>query len=162
MIDAIKTFSKGYRAVGIKDTTGMDSSGWIATIMLNGRMLGESADYGDGAPVLISFKDDADVKALREHAKQCFPDGKYELAESFLGYLVNYEIAVKGIKSKAKKFLLVADESRLDSNGVSTTYTKWNISDTPENRSKVLAQSPATKFLNDELEHWETIKKPRG
>ena len=161
MIDAIKKFANGYRAIGIKATTGMEGSGWLATIMFNGRVLGDSADYGDGAPVYIRFKDGADEKALREYAKQCLPTFQFELAETFLGYLVNYELAIKSLKSKAKKGLLVADESKVDENGVATSYSTWNLLDTPENRAKVLAKHPATKFLNDELEQWETIKKPR-
>ena len=37
MIEAIKKFAAGYRAVGIKNTTGIEGSGWIATIMKDGR-----------------------------------------------------------------------------------------------------------------------------
>ena len=54
MIEAIKKFAAGYRAVGIKNTTGIEGSGWIATIMKDGKVLGEAADYGDGAAVMFT------------------------------------------------------------------------------------------------------------
>ncbi|MBU9118412.1 hypothetical protein KTD15_06335 [Burkholderia multivorans] len=161
MIEAIKKFARGYRAVGIKATTGMEGSGWIATFMKDGRVLGEAADYGDGGPVNIRFTNKQDEVELRELAKTIYTDFQYELAETFLGELVNYELAIKSLKTKAKKKLMKAEEGELDEHGVAKSYSSWNAPDSPELRAKILAKEPNTVFLNDQLASWEDIKKPR-
>ncbi|PRD76170.1 hypothetical protein C6P74_24085 [Burkholderia multivorans] len=74
---------------------------------------------------------------------------------------MNYEIAIKNLKAKAKKKLLQAEESDLDENGVAKSYSSWNAPDSPELRAKILEKNPKTVFLNDELQQWEDIKKPR-
>ncbi len=161
MIEAIQKFARGYRAVGIQKTMGMEGSGWIATFMKDGRVLGEAADYGDGAPVHIRFTNHQDEVELRELAKTIYTDFQYELAESFLGDLVNYELAIKDLKSKAKKKLMKVEEDKLDEHGVATSYSSWNAPDSPELRARILAKEPNTVFLNDQLKGWEDIKKPR-
>ena len=55
-----------------------------------------------------------------------------------MGALVDYELGIKSLKTKAKKVL-----------------------PTEENKARVLAKHPQTKFLNDELDSGEVIKKPR-
>ena len=114
MIEAIKKFAAGYRAVGIKNTTGIEGSGWIATIMKDGKVLGEAADYGDGAAVYVHFTNHADEQALYDHAKATYPQFQYATADCFLGELVNYELAIKSLKTKAKKKLMKAEEGDLD------------------------------------------------
>ncbi len=160
MIEAIKKFAAGYRAIGIKKTTGIEGSGWIATIMKDGKVLGEAADYGDGAPVYIHFADQADEQALYDHAKATYPQFQYATADCFLGDLVNYELSIKSLKAKAKKKLMKAEEE-LDENGVAKSYSSWNAPDSPALRAKILEHFPDTVFLNDELHQWEDIKKPR-
>ncbi|WP_175888118.1 hypothetical protein [Burkholderia contaminans] len=161
MIEAIKKFAADYRAISIKATTGHEGSGWIATIMKTGRVLGEAADYGDGGPVHIRFTNKVDEQALYAHGKATYPQFQYEQAGTFLGELVNYELAIKSLKTKAKKKLMKAEEGELDSNGVASSYTSWNAPDSPELRAKILAKEPNTVFLNDQLQQWEDIKKPR-
>ncbi|WP_459190617.1 hypothetical protein [Ralstonia pseudosolanacearum] len=89
------------------------------------------------------------------------PQFQYATADCFLGDLVNYELAIKSLKTKAKKKLLQAEESNLDENGVAKSYSSWNAPDSPELRAKILEKNPKTVFLNDELQQWEDIKKPR-
>ncbi|MCA8351463.1 hypothetical protein [Burkholderia cepacia] len=161
MIEAIKKFAAGYRAVGIKNTTGIEGSGWIATIMKDGKVLGEAADYGDGAAVYVHFTNHADEQALYDHAKATYPQFQYATADCFLGELVNYELAIKSLKTKAKKKLMKAEEGDLDENGVAKSYSSWNAPDSPSLRAKILEHFPETVFLNDELQQWEDIKKPR-
>ena len=55
MIEAISKFLNGYRAFDIRKTEGMEGLGFIAKVMKNGRVLGEVADYGDGAAMRIDF-----------------------------------------------------------------------------------------------------------
>ncbi|MCW5156415.1 hypothetical protein [Burkholderia cenocepacia] len=161
MIEAIKKFASGYRAISIKATTGMEGSGWTATIMKDGRVLGEAADYGDGGPVHIRFTNREDEQALYAHGKETYPQFPYEQAGTFLGELVNYELAIKSLRTKAKKKLMKAEEGELDSNGVAKSYCSWNAPDSPELRAKILAEEPNTVFLNDELQQWQEVKKPR-
>lgn len=161
MIEAIKKFANGYRAVGIKKTTGIEGSGWIATVLKDGRVLGEAADHGDGAPVYVQFANREDEQALYNYAKATYPQFQYATADCFLGDLVNYELAIKSLKTKAKKKLLKAEEGELDSNGVAKSYCSWNAPDSPALRAKILADEPNTVFLNDELASWEDIKKSR-
>lgn len=161
MIDAIKAFLGGYRAAAIKETRGMEGHGFYATLFKDGKALGEIADYADGGPVNMHLTNRDDEKALIDFAKAQYPDVQYEAEGSFIAALIDYELAIKKLQAKAKKALLVADETQLDEHGVATSYTTWNLPDTPENRAKVLAKHPATKFLNDELATWEPLKKPR-
>ncbi|WP_143279579.1 hypothetical protein [Burkholderia cenocepacia] len=161
MIEAIKKFANGYRATAIQKTMGHEGSGWTATIMKDGKVLGEAADYGDGGPVHIRFTNREDEQALTAYGKEKYPDFQYELAGTFLGELVNYELAIKSLKTKAKKKLMKAEEGELDSNGVAKSYTSWNAPDSPELRAKILANEPNTVFLNDELAGWLEVKKPK-
>ena len=161
MIEAIKKFSAGYRAVGIKNTTGIEGSGWIATIMKDGKVLGDAADYGDGAAVHVSFTNQEDEQALYDHAKATYPQFQYATADCFLGDLVNYELAIAKLKKQAKKKLMKAEEGELDENGVAKSYSSWNAPDSPELRANILAKYPETVLLNDELEGWADIKKSR-
>lgn len=161
MIEAIKKFMNGYRAVGIRNTEGMEGSGFVATVMKDGRVLGEVADYGDGGPVHINFTSKEEEEALLTFTKGLFPDMKYETDGFFIGELVNYELAVKSLRTKAKKVLMVAEESKLDENGVAQSYSSWKLEPTAENRAKVLAKFPNTVFLNDELSQLEEVKKPK-
>ncbi|WP_241170346.1 hypothetical protein [Serratia marcescens] len=161
MIDAIKVFLGGYRAVGIKETRGSEGHGFYATLFKDGKALGEIADYADGAMMNIHLTVPAYEKELKDFAQKLYPDMKYEPEGVFLGALIDYELAVKNLQSKAKKGLLVADETQLDEHGVATSYSTWNLPPTAENKARVLAKHPNTKFLNDELEQWETLKAPR-
>ena len=160
MIDAIKAFLGGYRAVGIKETRGSEGHGFYATLFKDGKALGEIYDYADGGPVGYRFTK-SDEDELVAFAKAKYPDMKYEPDGCFIGALIDYELSIKKIKSKAAKALLVADETRLDEHGVATAYSIWNLLPTPENKARVLAKHPQTKFLNDELDGWETLKAPR-
>ena len=160
MIEAIKKFAAGYRAVGIKNTTGIEGSGWIATIMKDGKVLGEAADYGDGAAVYVHFTNHADEQALYDHAKATYPQFQYATADCFLGELVNYELAIKSLKTKAKKKLMKAEEGDLDENGVAkATARGMHLIALPSCQDP--EHFPETVFLNDELQQWEDIKKPR-
>jgi hypothetical protein len=161
MIEAIKTFLNGYRAVGIRKTEGMEGLGFIASIMKNGRLLGEVADYGDGGAMHIDFPYNKDEQDLNEFCKALYPDYQFEQASIFVGAMVDYELAIKSLKTKAKKALLVADETQLDEHGVAKSYSSWKLLPTEENKARVLAKHPQTKFLNDELDLFEDIKKPR-
>lgn len=160
MIDAIKAFLGGYRAVGIKETRGSEGHGFYATLFKDGKALGEIADYADGGPVNYHLSKE-DETALIAFSKEKYPDMKYEPEGCFIGALIDYELSIKKIKSKAAKALLVADETRLDEHGVATAYSIWNLLPTPENKARVLEKHPQTKFLNDELDGWETLKAPR-
>ena len=161
MIEAISKFMNGYRAVGIRKTEGIEGYGFICTIMKNGRVLGEAADYGDGASMNLHFPRKEDETALYDFTKALYPEYQYEQASIFVGAMVDYELAIKNLKSKAKKALLVADETDLDEHGVAKRYSTWKLEPTQENKARVLAKHPNTKFLNDELDQWEDIKKPR-
>ena len=74
---------------------------------------------------------------------------------------MNYELSIKSLKTKAKKKLMKAEEGELDENGVAKSYSSWNAPDSPSLRTKILEHFPETVFLNDELQQWEDIKKPR-
>jgi hypothetical protein len=162
MIDAIKAFLNGYRAVGIKETRGMEGHGFYATLVKDGKVLGEVADYADGGPLNIHLTNPDDEKALIAYAKEKYPDMQYEPEGCFVGALIDYELAVKRIQAKAKKALLVADETDLDEHGVAKAYSSWKLEPTAENKALVLQNHPQTKFLNDELDQWESIKLPRS
>ncbi len=160
MIDAIKAFLNGYRAVGIKETRGSEGHGFYATLVKDGKVLGEISDYADGGPINYRLNAD-DEKALIAYAKEKYPELQYEPEGAFIGALIDYELSIKKIKTKAAKALLVADETQLDEHGVATAYSIWNLPPTPENKARVLAKHPATKFLNDELLGFETLKLTR-
>jgi len=161
MIDAIKAFLNGYRAVGIKETRGSEGHGFYATLVKDGKVLGEIADYADGAIMNIRLTNPDDEKALIAFAKEKYPELQYEPEGAFIGALIDYELSIKKIKTKAAKALLVADETQLDEHGVATAYTIWKLEPTAENKARVLAKHPATKFLNDELLGFETLKLTR-
>lgn len=161
MIEAISNFLNGYRAFDIRKTAGMEGLGFIAKVMKNGRVLGEVADYGDGGAMRIDFPHKKDEQDLSEFCKALYPDYQYEQTSIFVGAMVDYELAIKSLKTKAKKVLMVADESQLDEHGVAKAYSSWKLLPTEENKARVLAKHPQTKFLNDELDSWEVIKKPR-
>lgn len=161
MINAIKTFLNGYRAAGIKEIQGRQGVGFMATLVKDGKELGEIFDNANGGCVCIRLKDSADEQALIAYAKEKYPDLEYEQDGAFINALIDYEMSVKKIKAKAAKCLMVADESQVDENGVPTGYSIWKLEPTPENKAKVLAKEPNTKFLNDELAGWETLKAAR-
>lgn len=161
MIEAVQKFLNGYRAVCVRKTEGMEGSGFIATIMKGSRVVGQVADYGDGAALRMDFPIKKDEQDLNEFSKTLYPETQYEQASIFVGAMVDYELAIKSLKTKAKKMLLVADETQLDEHGVPTAYNSWKLAPTEENKSLILAKYPQTKFLNDELDLWEDIKKPR-
>jgi hypothetical protein len=155
MINEILQFANGYRMIGIKNITGREGSGWSATIIKDDMVIGEAADYGDGGPVNIKLNTKEQYAQLLEYAKTVMIDCSCEISESFLSELVNYEFTIKSLKTKAKKKLLVVDETKLDEYGISNSYSAWNFPDTVENRKYVLNKEPNTKFLNDELNIWE-------
>ena len=72
--------------------------------------------------------------------------------------MVDYELAIKSLKTKAKKVLMAADESQLDEHGVAKAYSSWKLLPTEENKARVLAKHPQTKFLNDELDSWRSSR----
>ncbi|HDR9764212.1 TPA: hypothetical protein ACK3Q6_002695 [Burkholderia cepacia] len=161
MIEAIKKFANGYRAVGIQATMGMEGHGFIATIMKDGRVIGQAKDYGDGGSTHLDFPLREDVDALLSYARSLFPDYQYATDDMFFGALIDYELAIKKLRTAAKKKLMQADETKVDQHGVAESYVSWNMTDTPENRARILAQQPNTVFLNDELNDWEELKAPR-
>ena len=160
MIDALKAFLNGYRAAGIKETRGMEGLGFYATLIKDGKVLGECADYGDGGMMRLDFPSQSDEQELKAYAKTLYPDVQFEQEGMFICALIDYELAVKKIQAKAKKVLLVADETQVDEHGVATAYTIYKLEPTAENKARVLAKHPNTKFLNDELEGWEVLRKP--
>lgn len=157
MIEAIKKFSGGYRAVGIRKTAGTEGVGFVCTVVKDGRVLGEAADYADGGCVNIRFNTREEEQALVAHCKARFPQYEYATMDMFFCALVDYEEALKKLKTKAKKALMVSDETKLDENGVAVSYATYSLAPTEENRAKVLAKFPNTKFLNDELEDFPTL-----
>lgn len=161
MIDALKAFLNGYRAAGIKETRGMEGLGFYATLVKDGKVLGEIYDFGDGGCVSMRLENRADEQALIAYSKEKYPELQFEPEGSFLSALIDYELSIKKIKTQAAKYLLVSDESKVDEHGVATSYTYWKLPPTPENRAKILAKSPNIKFLNDELAQWETLKVVR-
>lgn len=161
MIEAIKKFLNGYRAVSIRKTEGMEGLGFIATIMKGSRVIGICSDYGDGGPMHVDFPIPKDREDLLTYCKALYPDYQYEQVGIFVGAMVDYELAIKSLRTKAKKVLMVADETQLDEHGVAKAYSSWKLLPTEENKVRVLAKHPQTKFLNDELELIEDIKKPR-
>lgn len=160
MIDAIKAFLGGYRAVGIKETRGMEGHGFYATLMKDGKVLGEIYDYADGGPVGNRLNKE-DEQALIAYAKEKYPDMQYEPEGSFICALIDYELSIKRLKTKAAKCLMVADESDLDEHGVAKSYNSWKLEPHALNRALVRKSHPDVKFLNDELDQWETLKLPR-
>lgn len=159
MIDAIKKFSNGYRAVGIKETMGREGYGWLATIIKDEVVIGEAADYADGGSINENFNK-SDRLALQEYTKSIYPQYERGHDEVFLAQLVEYEVAINKLKSAARKKLMASDESNLDEHGVATSYTSWKVADSPVVRAKLLAKQPGLTFLNDELAGWESIRKP--
>lgn len=159
MIEAIRKFANGYRAVGIEKTRGMEGLGWAATILKDGVMIGTAADYADGGPVSIDIKG-IEVSNLLVYAKSLYPDS-FEHDGQFLEDLVNYEISIKDLKSKSKKVLMKCEYENKDANGVPTSYSIFKCADTTDNRQKILEKEPATIFLNEQLNSWEAIRKPK-
>lgn len=162
MIEAIKKYVGPYRAVAIKKLTGMEGSGWSATIAKDGKIIGEAADWGTGGSVHIKIRDQAVMKELDKHARDVY-DGDYnfEITERFLDDLVNYEILIEKWRKKAASKILERDDSKVDDNGVSFQCFVWTLEPTPENFAKVKAKNPGIKFLNDEFKDWPrlTVKK---
>ena len=160
MIEALKVFANDYRAVDIQKTRGMEGNGWVATIMKDGRVLGEAADYADGASVVYNFETEEE-QAMLIYCKGLYADLPFMHDEAFLSDLVNYELAITDLKKKAKRRLMKANESDLDKHGIANTFETWSLADSPEAREAILKHDPTVKFLNDELAQWEAIKKPR-
>jgi len=159
MIEALKKFAGEFRLVNIRKTEGMEGAGWLGTIVMSGRVIGDAADYGNGGPCHIKIMRKEDEEALLAHAIAVNKtDFDFEREGMFLENLANYELSVKRLKAQAKKKLMQSDETKLDANGVAESYSTWKLLDTPENRAKVLARYPDVKFLNDELQTWEDLK----
>lgn len=158
MIEAIRKFANGYRAVGIEKTRGMEGSGWAATILKDGTVIGNAADYADGGPVFVDIKGTA-VTDLMVYAKSLYPDS-FEHDGQFLDDLVNYELAIKDLRAKAKTKLMKCEYEQKDENGVPTSYSTYNCPNNPENRKRILEKEPHTVFLNEQLETWIPIRKP--
>lgn len=161
MIEAIKKFLGGYRAVGIRKTEGMEGHGFVCTVMKDGRVLGEAADYADGASINLHFTSREDEQAMYAFCKALYPQYEYEQTGIFVGAMVDYELAIKSLKTKAKKALLVADETKLDEHGVAESYMAWKLEPTAENKARIRAKHPNTVFLNDELDDFPTLTLPK-
>lgn len=95
----------------------MEGHGFYATLFKDGKALGEIAYYADGGPVNMHLTNRDDEKALIDFAKAQYPDVQYEAEGSFIAALIDYELAIKKLQAKAKKALLVADETSLMSMG---------------------------------------------
>lgn len=160
MIEALLKFANGYRLVGIKEFVGREGSAYTATILKDGKIIGEATDYGNGGNMDISIANDEARTALLAYSKGLYPQYEFEHDGSFIDDLVNYELAVKKIRSIAAKKLMMADEKELDENGIATGYMSWNAPDTPANRASLLKQKPETVFLNDEILKFPAIRKP--
>lgn len=152
MIKELLKFANGYRATAIRDMPGRRGTGWAASFMKDGKLLGEAADYADGGALRINFNDEKDRAELLAYAKTVYPQYDFEQDCLFLGEVVNYEIAIRDIKRS--KRLMKADESDKDDNGIARNFDAWNLTDTPKNRAAILAKLPDTVFLNDEVKEW--------
>ena len=161
MIDALKAFLNGYRAAGIKETRGTEGLGFYAMLVKDGKVLGEIYDYADGGATGMRLESREDEQALIAYSKEKYPEIEIEPEGMFLGALIDYELSMKKLKTKAAKCLMVSDESQVDEHGVATSYTVYKLEPTTENKAKVLAKYPNTKFLNDELAGWESLKLVR-
>lgn len=159
MIEALKKYAGSYRLGSIKPTEGREGPGWIGLIYMDGRLIGDAADFGNGGMTRIRIEKKEDMDALVAHAKTVnFANLQYEIEGMFLEELANYELSIKKLKARAKKCLMQSDETVLDRNGVAQSYSEWKCADTPENRKAILSRNPDIKFLNDELAQWEPVK----
>ncbi|HVI39616.1 MAG TPA: hypothetical protein VM577_03065 [Anaerovoracaceae bacterium] len=169
MISEIINFAGPYRIANLKETRGMEGSGWYGMLFKGSFAIGEVADYGDGGPVHFRLLSTPNMEQeLKAHAKEkcpMDPELKYDLSfETFLDYLANYQFAIKKLITKSKKKMLAVDEKcQKDSYGIHQNYYTYNIPYTEEQAKKVKAQNPQTIILNEELHKWEvpTVKARR-
>ncbi len=143
----------------MKEYEGRQGIGWSATLLRDGVVIGEARDDGNGVAVFMRLTSTEEEKKLLEHSKSVLPEIEFETDGYFLGVIVNYEIFLKKLKTKAKSYVMGYDEkTEVDEHGVIASYYKWKFPDTPELRKKIMEHYPNFKFLNDELETWEIIK----
>ncbi len=161
MINAIINFAGPYRIANLKETRGMEGSGWYGVIFKGNFAVGEVADYGDGGPVHFRLLATKELEEeLKAHAKEkcpMDPEIKYDLSfETFLGYLANYQFAIKKLIAKGKKKMMAVDSKcEKDLYGIHKNYYTYNIPYTEEVAKKVKAENPETIILNEELHAWE-------
>ena len=87
-----------------------------------------------------------DEQDLSEFCKALYPDYQYEQTSIFVGAMVDYELAIKSLKTKAKKVLMAADESQLDEHGVAKAYSSWKLLPTEE-QGTCACQTPSNQIL---------------
>lgn len=153
MINEILAYSGEYRAANLKNITGREGYGFEFILMRGDKVLGPVNDWGDGGPVdALGVKGD-EMQILHAHAKQKHPEFEFELDGLFLANLYGYWDAIKSLKSKCKKKILVMDEAsaKKDDNGVPLSYSIYSAEPTAENIAKIKKSNPEAIILNEVL-----------
>lgn len=166
MIKDVINFAGSYRIANLKETRGMEGSGWFGILFKGNFAVGEVADYGDGGPVFFRLLGTRSMEEeLKAHAKEkcpLDPELKYDLSfETFLDNLANYQFAIKKLITKGKKKMLAVDgKCEKDECGVYKTYYTYSIPYTEEAAKQVKAKNPDTAIINEEFHLWEvpTVK----
>lgn len=97
MIGRLKSFANGYRAVDIRILRGTAGCGWVATIVRDGKVLGEAMDQGDGVPVCYRFDADEEMLFLA-YSKSIYSWKDFRHDERFLRQLVSHELYLKSLR----------------------------------------------------------------
>jgi hypothetical protein len=100
----------------IKKTTGMEGSGFLCTIYMDGMKIGTAADYGDGGPINMHYDNISARPHLEDEAIRRHPDcvkHPYLAIECMIGSLVIEKQKETTYKRKCAKntlFILKTDK----------------------------------------------------
>jgi hypothetical protein len=160
MINEILAYSGEYRAANLKNITGREGYGFEFVLLRGDKVLGTVHDWGDGGPVDAMSVNRDEMQVLNVYAKQKHPDFEFENDGIFLANLYGYWDAIKSLKSKCKKKILVMDEatSKKDDNGVPLSYSIYSAEPTAENIAKIKKSNPDAIILNEVL---ATVEIPK-
>jgi hypothetical protein len=101
-----------------------------------------------------------DRQELDVYAKKKHPDYQFEADGAFLANLYGYWDAIKSLKAKCKKKIMVMDEeaAKKDEQGVPLSYSIYSAPPTAENIAKIKQANPKSIILNELLENVELPK----
>lgn len=153
MINEIMAYCGDYRAANLKNITGREGYGFEFILLKGDKVLGQIHDWGDGGAVDTMSLNIQDRQELDVYAKKKHPDYQFEADGAFLANLYGYWDAIKSLKAKCKKKILVMDEeaAKKDEQGVPLSYSIYSAPPTAENITKIKQANPKSIILNELL-----------